>query len=374
MTRKIFVAASGQNCGKTTVSLSLLHLAQKKYRRVGFLKPISPKPTQLRGLTVDKDAALMCQVFGLGRDLRHMSPVVIEGNSTRRFIDGELDAKALEQRILEACAALEKHCDLIIIEGAGHPGVGSVVGLSNAHVARILGASVLMVTGGGVGNVIDSVHLDRALFEREKVEIRAVLVNKLIPDKRDTTLDYLERAFAREPFKLIGGFNYQPILADPTLGRVSNILDLEIHGNRREAKRIIHFLQIGAPSTQRVIELLRPDTLLIVTSSRDELLITLANMYQMPEYHNKIVGLLIPGVAKVSPIAQQILDRSHIPYMRTNQHMTGQLYRAISEDVYKLTADDVAKIDMIRQLAETRFNFDELDQLFADEIQPQETH
>lgn len=367
MTRKIFVAASGQNCGKTTVSLSLLHLAQKKYRRVGFLKPISPKPTELRGLIVDKDAALMCQVFGLGRDLRHMSPVVIEGDSTRRFIDGELDARALEQQILEACAALEKHCDLIIIEGAGHPGVGSVIGLSNAHVARMLGASVLMVTGGGVGNVIDSVHLDRALFEREGVEIRAVLVNKLIPDKRDTTLDYLARAFGRESFKLIGGFNYQPILADPTLRRVSNILDLEIQGNRREAKRIIHFLQIGAPSTQRVIELLRPDTLLIVTSSRDELLITLANMYQMPEYHSKIVGLLIPGVAKVSSIAQQILDRSHIPYMRTDRHMTGQLYRAISEDVYKLTADDVGKIDMIRQLAETRFNFDEIEGLFADE-------
>jgi hypothetical protein len=364
MARKIFIAASGQNCGKTTVSLSLLHLAQKKYKRVGFMKPISPKPIQLRGMTVDKDAALMCQVFALGRDLRHMSPVVIEGDSTRKFIDGQLDAKMLEQRILDAYAALEKHCDLIIIEGAGHPGVGSVVGLSNAQVARMLNASVLMVTGGGVGNVVDSVHLDRALFEREGVDIRAVLVNKLIPEKRDTTLDYLGRAFAKETFKLVGGFNYQPILADPTLRRVANILDLEIHGNKRESRRIIHFLQIGAPSTQRVTELLRDDTLLIVTSSRDELLITLANMYQIPEYRSKIVGLLIPGVAKVSQIAQQIIDRSNIPYMRTTNHTTGKLYRAISEDVYKLTADDVEKIDMVRSLAESRFNFDELDDLF----------
>jgi hypothetical protein len=364
MARKIFIAASGQNAGKTTVSLSLLHLAQKKYQRVGFMKPISPKPIQLRGLTVDKDAALMCQVFGLGRDLRYMSPVVIEGDSTRKFIDGQIDTRVLKQRILDAYAALEKHCDLIIIEGAGHPGVGSVVGLSNAYVARILEAPVLMVTGGGVGNVIDSVHLDRALFEKEGVDIRAVLVNKLIPEKRDITLDYLRRAFAQEPFKLVGGFNYQPILADPTLRRVANILDLEIHGNKRESKRIIHFLQIGAPSTQRVTELLRNDTLLIVTSSRDELLITLANMYQIPEHRHKIVGLLIPGVAKISPIAQQILDRSNIPYMRTTNHTTGKLYRAISEDVYKLTAEDVEKIDMVRSLAETRFDFDELDRLF----------
>jgi len=364
MARKIFIAASGQNAGKTTVSLSLLHLAQQKYKRVGFMKPISPKPTQLRGLTVDKDAALMCQVFGLGRDLRHMSPVVIEADSTRKFIDGLINPQVLEQRIRDAYTALERHCDLIIIEGSGHPGVGSVVGLSNARVARLLNAPVLMVTGGGVGNVIDSVHLDRALFEREGVEIRSVLVNKLIPEKRDTTLDYLRRAFACESFKLVGGFNYQPILADPTLRRVANILDLEIHGSKRESKRIIHFLQIGAPSTQRVAELLRDDTLLIVTSSRDELLITLSNMYQIPEYRSKIVGLLIPGVAKVSAIAQQILDRSKIPYMRTTNHTTGKLYRAVSEDVYKLTAEDTEKIDMIRSLAETRFDFDELDRLF----------
>lgn len=364
MARKIFIAATGQNCGKTTASLSLIHLAQKKYKRVGFIKPISPKPTLLRGITVDTDAALMCQVFGMGRDLRYMSPVVIEGDSTRKFLDGQIDSQELEQRILAAAAALEKHCDIIIIEGSGHPGVGSVVGLSNARVARILNAPVLMVTGGGVGNVIDSVHLNRALFEKEGVEIRAIMANKLIPEKRDSTLKYLGLAFANEPFKLLGGFNYQPILANPTLRRVANILDLEIHGKKRESKRIIHFLQIGSPSTQRVTELLREDTLLIVTSSRDELLITLANMYQIPEYRQKIVGLLIPGKAQTGAIAQQIIDRSKIPYMRTNRHTTGKLYRLISEDVYKLTAEDKEKIDMIRSLAESRLDFDELDSLF----------
>ncbi len=59
MARKIFIAANGQNCGKTTVCLSLLHLARKKYQRVGFIKPLGPKPAFLRGLEVDKDAVLM---------------------------------------------------------------------------------------------------------------------------------------------------------------------------------------------------------------------------------------------------------------------------------------------------------------------------
>ncbi len=365
MTQKLFIAATGQNCGKTTASLSLLHLAQKKYKRVGFIKPIGPKPTNLRGTCVDKDAALMCQVFGLGRDLKYMSPVVIHPGSTRKFLDGQLDPQQMQQSILDACAALEKKCDFLIIEGSGHPGVGAVVGLSNAKIASLLKAPVLMVTGGGVGNVIDSVHLNQALFEKEAVEIRAILANKLIPGKRDSTLGYLQKAFANENFQLLGGFNYQPILANPTLRRIAKILALDLQGNKRESKRIIHNLQIGSPSTQRVTELLRKDTLLLVTSSRDELLVTLANMYQIPEYRELIVGLLIPGVHKISTITQQIIDRSKIPYMRTSDHATGQLYQTINDDVSKLTAEDKEKIDLVRSLSEYRFDFDKLDKLFT---------
>lgn len=364
MAKKLFIAATGQNSGKTTASLSLVHLAQKKYRRVGFVKALGPKVTTYKGLDVDKDAALMCQVFGMGRHLQYMSPVVLHPDSTRKALNQELDIQTLENKMLEACAELEKRCDFLIIEGSGHPGVGSVVNLSNARIAKLLGAQVLMITGGGIGSIIDSVHMNKALFEKEGVEIRAIMANKLFPEKRKSTLAYLEKAFSNESFAILGGFNYQPVLANPTFSRVAKILDLDMRGNRRGAKRIIHHLQIGAPSTQRVTELLKKDTLLIVTSSRDELLVTLSNMYQIPAYREKIVGLLIPGVQNISDITQQILDRSNIPYLRTTCHTTGKLYKIISEDVYKLQAEDKEKIDMIRELAEKRFDFDQLDKLF----------
>ncbi len=364
MAKKIFIAATGQDCGKTTISLSLIHLARQHYRRVGFIKPLGPKVTEYKGLQVDYDAALMCQVFGMGRNLEYMSPVVLHAATTRQVLDGQLDPGLLEERMLRAAAELDKKCDFLIIEGSGHPGVGSVVNLSNARIARLLNASVLLLSGGGIGSVIDNISSHKVLFEREGVAIRALMANKLLADKRQNTLHYLKRAFADESFTVMGGFNYQPVLADPTLKRVADILDLEIHGTRREAKRIIHHVQIGAPSTQRVTELLKPDSLLIVTSSRDELLVTLSNIYQIPEYKAKIVGLLIPGIQNVSAITQQILDRSRIPYLRTTSHTTGRLYRLISEDVYKLQAEDRGKLDLIRELAEKRLDFSSLDGLF----------
>ena len=367
MARKIFIAGTGMNSGKTTVCFALVHMARRKYARVGFIKPLGPKPVLLDDRLVDKDVALMAEAFGLMGDLDLMSPVLIQEQTTREVIDDRSRADAMQRRMLEAFTELDRKCDFLIIEGSGHPGVGSVVNLSNARIAKLFNAPVLMVTGGGVGSVVDAAALDMALFEKEVVEVKAILVNKLLAEKREQSLAYLRKVYAGQPFALLGGFNYQPVLANPTLQRIARILNLELHGHLADANRIIHHVQIGAPSTQRVAELLKEDSLVIVTSSRDELLVTLANLYQFPEYQERIAGLLIPGVQKISNITQQILDRSNIPYMRTMENTTGELYRLILDDVSKLTAADTEKLDLVRELADLRLDFDAIDALLDTE-------
>ena len=365
MARKVFVAATGQNSGKTTTSLSLMYMARKKYERVGFIKPFGPKPTVAdNGMVVDKDAALMAEVFGLEDDIQLMSPVVLMPGDTQKLLDGELSSAEMLQKMLDAIAELDRKNDFLIIEGAGHTGVGSVVGFSNARIARLIDAPVVMVTGGGVGNVVDDVYMNLALFQKEEAEVRAILTNKIIPDKRKKILRYLELAFSEEPFKVIGGFNYQPILANPTLRRISQTLNVELQGSKETAGKIVHHVQIGAAATQRVTELLKEASLVVVTSSRDELLVTLANIYNIPEYQHLLVGLAIPGTAKVSAITQKILDNSGIPYMRVNR-TTADVYNTINDDVSKLNARDTQKIDLVMELADKRFNFNAIDALLG---------
>ena len=363
MARKVFIAATSQNSGKTTTSLSLMYMARKKYERVGFIKPLGPKPDVCRGVVADKDAILMAEVFGLQKDLPLMSPVVLEAGQTQQVLDGILSGETMQRQMLDALAELDRKNDFLIIEGAGHTGVGSVIGFSNARIAALAEAPVLMITGGGVGNVVDSVYMNLALFKQEGVDVRAILANKLIAEKREKTLRYLGKAFQSESFRVLGGFNYQPILANPTLRRISRVLDLELHGDATAAGRIVHHVQIGAAATQRVAELLRENSLVIVTSSRDELLVTLANIYQFEEYRSKLVGLVIPGTAPISAITQKILDQSGIPYMRTSQ-TTVDVFVRISEDVSKLNAQDKEKIDLITTLADKRLDFGVLDELY----------
>lgn len=365
MARKVFVAATGQNSGKTTTSLSLMYMARKKYRRVGFIKPLGPKPSVARnGMVADKDAVLMAEVFGLEDDLPLMSPLVLRPGDTQKLLEGELSGAEMERKMFDAINELDRKNDFLIIEGAGHTGVGSVLGFSNARVARLADTPVVMVTGGGVGNVVDSAYMNLALFEKEQAEVRAVLVNKIIPEKRDKTLRFLELAFAKEAFKVVGGFNYQPILANPTLRRISQVLDVPLHGNQEAAGQIAHHIQIGSAATQRVTELLKESSLVTVTSSRDELLVTLANIYNLPEYRHLLAGLVIPGVAKISAITQKILDNSGIPYMRTTR-TTADVFNTITDDVSKLNAMDTQKIDLIMELADKRFEFGALDSLLG---------
>ncbi len=363
MCKKIFIAATGQHCGKTTTSLSLLHLARKKYHRVGFIKPFGPKRTNYLGQLVDIDAALIAHVYGMENQLKLMSPVVLDVHTTREVLDGNKDPQQYLEAICHATAELEKKCDFLIIEGAGHTGVGSVLGLNNGQLAQQLDAPVLMVAGGGIGNVIDAIELNLALFRETGAEVRVILPNKLIKSKRETTLKYLRLAFKDTAIQIVGGFNYSPILANPTLKYLSELLRCELQSDNDQASRIVHHVQLGAASTQRIIDLLQESTLLIVPSSRDEVLVMLATLYHLPKFKSKIAGLVIVGVASLTKIVQRILDDANIPYMRVAE-TAAEIYTTIQEDVAKIGADDEEKIALVQQLAESDLDFKLIDSLF----------
>jgi BioD-like phosphotransacetylase family protein len=350
MCRKIFIGATGQHCGKTTVSLSLMHLARKRYKRVGFMKPIGPKCIQFQGMIMDKDAAMIASVYGL--------------ESTRRFLDGEIDPEQPRRAILDACAELEKHCDLLIIEGAGHTGVGSVVGVNNAQVAKMLDAPVLMVTGGGIGNVIDAVELNLALYAREGAKVGAIMANKLLPEKKEYSLAYLSKAFNKTGMLVTSAFDYSRTLADPTLQHVSQLLQSPLYGNPSDRSRICHTIQLGAASSQRVIDSLEDSTLLLVTSSRDELIVTASSLHHIPEFNSRLAGLIVAGHAPMSIITQRILEDSSIPYIRVEE-TTAELFYKLREHVSKISPEDTEKIELINSTAEKYINFDAINSMLG---------
>jgi BioD-like phosphotransacetylase family protein len=261
------------------------------------------------------------------------------------------------EAIRSACAELENKYDFLIIEGAGHCGVGSVVGMNNAQIAAELNAPVLLVTGGGIGNVVDAVELNIALYQREQADVRIIMANKLVEEKRSNTLAYLQKAFADSKMMVTSAFDYLPTLADPTLLHVSELFDQPLKGDTAERSRLCHNIQLGAASSQIVIDHLEKSTLLIVTSSRDELLVTASSLHHIPEYKANLAGLIIAGHVPVSSITQRIIDDSNIPYIRVEETSSGIFYQ-LREHVSKIGAEDTEKINLINSIAECYIDFE----------------
>ncbi len=146
MAKKIFIAATYQNVGKTTFCLGLLGSLQKMFPKIGFIKPIGQRYLMEQGYKVDEDSVLIEKIFNVCNpaDIKDLSPIAVEKGFTENYIDG-LARVDYASEIKKAYRRVARDKDLVVIEGTGHAGVGAVFDLSNATVARLLGAKVILL-------------------------------------------------------------------------------------------------------------------------------------------------------------------------------------------------------------------------------------
>src|SRR5213083_1524381 len=207
-TPRVFIAATRQNDGKTTASLGLIAALQQFYPRIGYIKPVGQRFVEIEEQKIDEDTVLMDRVYRLNCPLVDMSPIAVEPDFTRKYLQAA-NNEALIKKIHKAFDRVAWEKDFVLCEGSGHAGVGSVFDLSNAQVAKILGAKVIIVTRGGIGKPIDEVALNQALFEQEGVEIIGVIINKVIGTKLDYISEFARKGFKRKGLDLLGVIPHQ---------------------------------------------------------------------------------------------------------------------------------------------------------------------
>ena len=225
--RNIYVAATSQHVGKTTTTLGLTAAYLNKGLNVGYCKPVGQKYLGIQNLIVDKDCVLFADLIGFEMDPKIHSPVILPKGATKQFLDNPENYNFPDD-IMLAKKYRDAHDDLTIYEGTGHTGVGSVVGLSNARVAKMLDAGVVMVLEGGIGKTIDMLNMASALFREEEVPLIGVIVNKVLPEKLDEVKHYVGKWLDQKGIPLLGIAPYDQTLAYPLLGTVSKAVKGEV--------------------------------------------------------------------------------------------------------------------------------------------------
>src|SRR5689334_1552277 len=175
--KSIFVAATGQNVGKTTTCLGLVAGLKKRFKSVGFMKPVGQEHVEIEtGIRVDKDVVLFKSHFKLKDPYEEMSPVLFPRGFTRDYLDGRVDHEDLVGKIVRSHQSITERNAMTVIEGTGHTGVGSIVDLNNAQVAALLKCPILLVASGGLGSSFDELTLNHSQCEKYGVKVAGVIL------------------------------------------------------------------------------------------------------------------------------------------------------------------------------------------------------
>ncbi len=243
--KNLYVAATGQHIGKTTSTLGIVANLQKLGYNTGYCKPVGQQYLSVDGKVADKDAVLFAKVIGFDVVPEWHSPVVLANGATRDYLD---DPGAFDYPgdIRRAAEHLEPNFDVMVYEGTGHPGVGGIVDLSNADVAKMLDAGIVMVVEGGIGRTIDRLIMSTALFREQGLPIVGVIVNKVIPEKHDQVTKYVGKKLEQMGLPLLGVVPFDRTLSYPIMETINDAVDGKVVFNGHRMNNRVEDIMAGS--------------------------------------------------------------------------------------------------------------------------------
>lgn len=313
---RIFVSATQQNVGKTTTSLGLYALFRSRGLRVGFIKPVGQRVVKRDGTTADEDAVLMQHIFERRVSLADMSPVTIPRGYTRKYVFNR-ERERVFQLIDDAMARVEKDADVVIVEGTGHAGVGSVIDASNADVAAHVGAKALIVAGGGVGKSVDEVCLNKALFEQAGVPIIGAVVNKVLPNRYTEISAAVRQGLANKGVNCLAVMPFQRELTFPTVRQLKHELGLTVIAGDEFLDRRVKSTIVAAMTPQNTLGYIRAGTLMITPGDRvDNILVGIAaHLIGQRKQTGAIAGILLSGGLEPDPKIMGLVRDANVPVL-----------------------------------------------------------
>ena len=325
VTPRIYVAATRQDDGKTTCCLGLYAALAKKFPKIGYIKPVGQRFVEVAGRKVDEDSVLVSDTYDVNLPIEAMSPIAVDRMFTRNYLQKE-NLPEMQEKIVAAFNRVAWEHDFVIIEGTGHAGVGSVIDLSNAQVARLLGSKVVMVTTGGVGRPVDEVSLNLALFEKQGVEVIGVVLNKVLPSKIESLRPWAERAFAKMKLPILGVIPDLGELRRPILAQVAKELGGEFLSGESFKRRRVRSIAIGAMTAARIKEQLGAGSLLITPGDREDLLLAVLENQAKGATDSKLAGILLTDGLKPQAGLLRMMNDKGVPSV------------AVAADSYSVTA------------------------------------
>lgn len=363
MSRKngIFIAATGQNVGKTTLCLGMMAVLQKRYANVGFIKPVGQQHVQVEGgINVDKDVILFKEYFQLPADWSDMSPVIVPSGFTKNFLDQAISEDTLLVKIHQSYNRIKSKNTYMVVEGTGHVGVGSIINLNNAKVASELGLDVVIIASGGLGSAHDELALNIAMCKSYGVKVYGVILNRVKDEKREMILEYFPKTLKKWDIPLLGCVPYNEFLNTPSIKDFEPLLGTSLLSGEQHRYRHFKHSRLVAGSLKAYKDEMNENELVITPASREDII--LANVHKHREYEKDNQkdyggGMILTGSHPPSLTALSEIKAIGIPVLYAPM-CSYDIMKMITSFIAKIRTEDVAKVQQAIKLVEENVNID----------------
>lgn len=357
--RNIFVAASSQHVGKTTSTLGLVSSFMNRGYIVGYCKPVGQKFLDVQNLRVDKDTVLFADLINFNIVPELHSPVLLGPGATEKYLDSP-ETFDLKEMILSAAQNLENEHEINIFEGTGHPGVGSVANLSNARVAKLINAGVIMVVEGGIGSTIDMLNMTLSLFREEKVPVIGVIINKVIPEKKKKVEHYVGGWLRQNNLELLGVLPYERTLAYPVIKTVAEAIQGVVTYNADYDNNKVESILAGSLIDLKELKSSQDLLLVVATRSINEAIKKIEAMARQHGITNcPLSGIVATGEGKIEKHTLEYIEKNKIPLVRSELDTYGAVV-SISKIEVKINTSTPWKVQMAIDLIQNNVNLDRI--------------
>ncbi|MGB7128014.1 MAG: AAA family ATPase [Candidatus Rhabdochlamydia sp.] len=358
--RGLFIASTGQHIGKTTACLGLFSGLHKIFSSLGYMKPIGQQHiTTKQGIQVDKDVLVFKKHFALTDSLESMSPILIPAGFTRDFLDKKIHIDDLRKKMISSFKTIQENKQLVLVEGTGHCGVGSIIHLNNAQVAKELNLPLILISSGGLGSSFDDLMLNITLCNQYKLSILGVILNRVLPEKQEMIQHYMRKALKRWDLPLLGCIPFDPFLSTFSMGDFELLFQTSIITGSNYRFRHFDRIRLVATSVESYREMILPNQLIITPSNREDIILATLNKHlELLDTHKEglCAGMILTGDFTPRHYLIEQLAKADIPVLYTPLHSYTAMQK-ISAFTAKISTEDLDKIEEAISIAESHIDF-----------------
>jgi phosphate acetyltransferase len=348
---RIYVTSAEGHTGKSTVALGVLETLAREAGRVGVFRPIARS-------TTEADYVLELLLAHATADIPYEDCIGVTYDQVHNDPDGALT------EIVSRFAAVERHCDAVVILGSDFTDVGSPTELSyNARIAANLGAPVLLVLGGrrSEGEGGRSADEMRQIAELTTAELRgqhagllAVIVNRAdtaqLAEIQASVATSVGAAGIDVP---VWAMPEDPFLVAPTVAALLKATDARLlWGDPALLEREALGIVVAAMSMENVLPRLTEGAVVVAPGDRADVLVGVLLAHASGTFPS-LAGVILNGGFELAPAVQRLVSGigTTLPIAMNNLG-TFDTARRITQTRGRLAADSQRKYDTARALFE----------------------